>query len=241
LYRAGSGSRHQGYREKKAVTPPPASQADVASRIDHLLLAPEWTSVEVGEGLQLARRLGAACAIVRPCDLDIAVRTLAGSEVRPGSVVGHPYGFQNTPTKIFETRDLLRRGARELDIVIAVSKLLSREFQYVQAELQQISDACREANAIMKVILDAGRLTEELKIIACRCCERVGSDFVVGESLEDLALLRKYLPEEIQVKMGAVATVDDAAAAIEAGATRLGATDTAAILEAWKARVAATT
>jgi deoxyribose-phosphate aldolase len=68
----------------------------------------------------------------------------------------------------------------------------------------------------------------------------VGADFVVGESLDDLRLLRKYLPEEIQVKAASVTTLDDALAAIEAGATRMGATETAAILDAWKARLAAT-
>src|SRR5208337_4058908 len=130
----------------------------------------------------------------RPCDIDPAVRTLAGSPVRPGSVAGFPHGSQNTAAKLYEARDLLRRGAREIDMVIAVSALLSREFQHVQTELIQMAEMCRQEGAVLKVILENAYLTEELKIVACRCCARAGVDFVStstgfgpsGYTLEDV-------------------------------------------------------
>ena len=216
--------------------------------IDHALVAPELTDVQVLDGLALAKRYQVASATVRPCDIDLAVRTLAGSAVKPGSVSGFPHGSQNTATKLYETRDLLRRGAKEIDMVIAISKLLSREFQHVQTELSQMSDACHKEGAFLKVILETAYLTDELKIIACRCCERAEVDFVgtstgfapSGYTMDDLKLLRKYLPEQIGIKAeGGLRTVDDVLAVHAAGCSRIGTARTAAILDEWKARVEA--
>jgi deoxyribose-phosphate aldolase len=219
-----------------------------AHLIDHSLVKPELTDQQVVEGLELAKRYGVACVSVRPCDVDLAVRTLQGSPVKPGSVSGFPHGSQNTATKLYETRDLLRRGAREIDMVIAISKLLSREFQHVQMELLQMSELCHKEGALLKVILENAYLTDELKIIACRCCERAEVDFVktstgfapTGYTLEDVKLMRKHLPEEIGVKAaGGLRTVDQVVEVYQAGCTRIGCTSTAQLLDDWKARMAA--
>ena len=232
------------------MTPEPLSPLvtyqDLARMIDHSLVKPELTDVQVVDGLTMAKRYQVACVSVRPCDIDLAVRTLAASPVKPGSVSGFPHGSQNTATKLYETRDLLRRGAKEIDMVIAISKLLSREFQHVQTELSQMSEACHKEGAILKVILETAYLTDELKIIACRCCERAEVDFVKtstgfapsGYTMDDLKLLRKYLPAEIGIKAaGGLRTVDDVLAVHAAGCSRIGTTATAAILDEWKARL----
>jgi len=228
--------------------PPLVTYQDLARMIDHSLVKPELTDVQVLDGLTMAKRYQIACASVRPCDIDLAVRTLAASAVKPGSVSGFPHGSQNTATKLYETRDLLRRGAKEIDMVIAISKLLSREFQHVQTELSQMSEACHKEGAILKVILETAYLTDELKIIACRCCERAEVDFVKtstgfapsGYTMDDLKLLRKYLPPEIGIKAaGGLRTVDDVLAVRAAGCSRIGTTATAAILDEWKARIEA--
>jgi deoxyribose-phosphate aldolase len=225
---------------------PLASYEDLANMVDHALVKPELTAQQVVEGLEMAKRYGIRSVSVRPCDIDLAVRALGDSPVKPGSVSGFPHGSQNTATKLFETRDLLRRGAREIDMVIAISKLLSREFQHVQTELSQMSETCHKEGALLKVILETAYLTDELKIIACRCCERAEVDFVAastgfapaGHTLDDLKLMRKYLPEEIGIKAaGWVGTVDEVLAVYEAGCSRIGTTSTAAILEEWKARL----
>ena len=217
--------------------------------ISHTLLKPDLTTPQVVEGLELAKRYRVAAACVRPCDLDLAVRTLANSPVRPATVSGFPHGSQNTATKLFETRDLLRRGAKEIDLVVAISKLLSREFQHVQTELTQVSEACLKENAILTIALEAAYLTDELKIIACRCCERAGVDFVKtstgfgpsGYTLEDLRLLRQYLPEEIGIEAeGDLLTAASVLCVYEAGCSRVSTSATAAILDEWKAILAVT-
>lgn len=222
--------------------------APFSKLFDHPLVKPELTTREVIEGLELARRYDVACASVRPCDIELAVRTLQGSSVVPGSVVGFPHGSQNTATKLYEARDLLRRGARELDMVIALPKLLSREFQYVQTELLQASELCHGEGAKLKVILENAFLTDELKIVACRCCERAEVDFVKtstgfapsGYTIADIELMRKHLPEETGIKAaGGLRSLDQVLEAQTAGATRVGTTSTAEILEEWVTRQAA--
>jgi deoxyribose-phosphate aldolase len=229
--------------------PPLAAYEDVARLIGHCLLRPELSSVQALEGIQLARRCGVAAVSVRPCDLELAVRHLDGSSVKPGSVVGFPHGSQTTAAKLYETRDLLRRGAREIGVVMALSRLLSREFQHVQTELVQISDACHKERAAVTAILENAYLTEELKIIALRCAERAEVDLVStstgfapsGYTVADLALMRKYLPEETGVEAaGGVQTLANVLEAYEAGCSRVATAQTAAILEEWKTLLAAT-
>lgn len=228
------------------VTAPPSTYEDLARLIDYPLLEPELTDDRVVEGLNLARRYAVASATVRPCDIDLAARTLQGSAVRTAAVCGFPHGTQNTATKLYEARDLLRRGAREIEAVIGIPKLLSREFQYVQMELQQLSEICHKEGALLKVIFENVYLTDELKIIACRCCERAEADFVAtstgfasaGYTLEDIRLMRKYSPEEMAVKAsGQIRSVGQALEAVAAGASRLGTAAAAEILDEWKARM----
>jgi deoxyribose-phosphate aldolase len=227
--------------------PPLTTYEHLAGMIDHALAGPALTGAEVIEGLELARRWNVASVTVRPCDIEVAVRTLAGSPVKPGAVAGFPHGSQNTAVKLYEARDLLRRGAREIDMVIAISRLLSREFQYVQTELQQMAEACHKEGAILKAIFENAYLTEELKIVACRVAERAGVDFIAtstgfapsGGTLEDLRLMRRHAPATIGVKVEGLSTLDQLLAAHQAGATRIATTQTAAILKDWKARLAA--
>jgi len=229
---------------------PLATYEDLAGMIDHSLVSPELTNANVVEGIELAKRYRVASAIVRPCDIDIAVRILQGSGVKPASVCGFPHGTASTATKLYELRDLLRRGAKEIDMVIAVPRLLSREFQHVQTELDQAAESCNQAGAILKVILELGRLTRELKIIASICCERAGADFAVTATgfgpgvytADDIQLIREHLPEEAGIKaVGALDTLEQVIEARAWGCSRVGTSATGSLLDEWKARLAAVT
>ena len=221
----------------------PDSYEALAGLIDHSLLLPNLTELQVAHGCELAKRYQVATALVRPCDIDVAVRILSGSAVKPASVAGFPHGDQNTGTKLYEARDLLRRGAREIDAVLNVSKLLSRQFQHVETEILQMSEACHKEGAVLKVIFESGYLTDELKMIAARICDRAEVNFVVTASgfgpaaaASDLSLLRQHVPDDIGVKAPAE-TLDSALEAIGAGATRLAAASTAEMLDAWRIRL----
>ncbi len=214
--------------------------------IDHSLVRPELTDTEIVEGCELARSYHVASVSVRPSDVDTAVRVLQGTDVAVGSIAGFPHGSSTTGTKLYEARDLLRRGAREIDMVLNIGKLRSRNFQYIETELMQMADACHQQGALLKVILENAYLTDEHKIVACRICARAGVDFAKtstgfapsGYTVEDLRLMRKHLPESIGIKAASgVRTLEKALEVYELGCSRFGATQTAPILDAWKARL----
>ena len=226
--------------------PPLATCEDFAGLLGLALLWPGLTGERVAAGLSLAKRLGLACACVRPSDVDLAVRLLEGSPVKPASVVGFPHGTQTTAAKLYEARDLLRRGARELDAVVATPNLLSREFQYVEIELAQLSELCHKEGARLRAILENAYLTDELKIIACRAAEHAQVDFVStstgfapsGYTLADAKLMRQHLPEAIGVEAaGGLRTLDQVLEALQAGCARVATGNAGAILDEWQARL----
>ena len=217
----------------------PATSQEFARILEYPLLEPQWTDQQIVEGLHLARRLELGCAVVRPCDIDLAVRTLQGGSVRPASIAGFPHGANNTASKLYEGRDLLRRGAREIELVAGISKLRSREFQHVQAEMLQMGESCHKEGALFTVVVRPEFLDDELKIIACRCAERAEADFVaIANTPADIALVRKHVPEEVGVKVYGLFSLEDCLAALEAGASRLAVSAPADIIEAWKQRFA---
>lgn len=221
--------------------PPPESPAAL---LDHPLLAPDLDDEAVVAGIRTAKRYSIASVTVRPCDVDLAARSLQGSSVVLSAVCGFPYGFQNTATKLFEARDILRRGARQIVSVIGISRLLSREFQHVQSELLQLAESCHRESARLAVILETPYLTDELKVIACACAERAEVDLVCpsanGYTLDDLRLLRKHLPEEVGLMAAGVQTLDQVVELQSLGVARVSTTAAASILDEWAARRPAT-
>jgi deoxyribose-phosphate aldolase len=184
---------------------------------------------------------------VRPSDADLAVSWMRGSGVAVASVVSYPHGCATTSVKLYETRDLLRRGVTEIDTVINLGKMISRQFQYVEMELQQMAEACHEAGAILKVAFENGYLTEDLKTIACKIVKRVGADYArtstpfgpLPYSMEDVALMKRLLGDHAKIKAsGGVRTISEVLELREAGCARVGTIATVAILEDWKAKLA---
>ena len=229
-----------------AARPPLTTYEAIAKMIDHSLLRPELSEEQVIEGCELAVRYHVATVTVRPCDVETAVRMVGGTDVKVGTVAGFPHGSSTTAVKLYECRDVLRRGAKEVDMVINIAKLISRHFQHVEMEILQMAEACHKEGALLKVIFENAYLTDELKIIACRICARADADFVktstgfapTGATIEDLRLMRKHSPERVRIKAaGGVRTLEKAKEVYEVGCDRFGATATASILDAWKAEL----
>ena len=223
-----------------------ATYESLAKMIDHSLLRPELIDEQVVAGCELAKRYQVVSVVVRPCDVDLAVRLLSGSGVAVASVAGFPHGSTTTAVKLYEIREVLRRGAKEVDMVLNLPRLISRQFQYVETELLQAAEECHKQGALLKVIFENAYLTDELKIVACRISTRAEVDFVktstgfapTGCTLEDLKLMRAHTPPRIGIKAaGGIRTLDKALEAYQAGCSRIGATATAAILDEWKTRL----
>jgi deoxyribose-phosphate aldolase len=223
---------------------------DIAKMIEHPVLLPELTEEEVQTGCEIARQYGVAAVCVRPCDVEMAVRWMEGSGVAVASVAAFPNGSSTTAVKLYETRDLLRRGVKEIDTVLNVGKMISRQFQYVENELEQMAQACHEQGAVLKVAFENGFLSDDLKTIACRIVKRAGVDYArtstrfgpAPYSLDDLRLMHRLCGDRVKLKAsGGVRTITQVLAIREVGCARIGTIATVAILEDWKAQIAART
>jgi len=221
---------------------------DVAKAIDHSLLKPELDDAFVEAGCKLAADYDVASVCVRPRDVERARDLLAGTTVAVGTVVGFPHGSSRTETKVFEARLALRNGARELDMVIDIAGLISGDDRRVREQIADVVAVAHAEGALVKVILENAYLTDEQKVRGCELVEAAGADFVKtstgfapsGATIEDLKLMRRSVSPRVQVKAAhGIRTLDALVEVLEIGVTRVGATQTAAMLDEFKARKAA--
>ena len=224
------------------------SYEDVAKTIDHSLLRPELDDGFITEGCRLAAKYQVASVCVRPADVPRAVQLLTDSGVAVGTVIGFPHGSTTREVKVFEAQQALRSGATELDMVINIGALRSGRDAYVKEEIATIVNIAHAAGAIVKVIMENAYLNDDQKVRGCRLAEAAGADFVktstgfapTGATHEDLILMRKTVSPRVGVKAaGGVRSLDGLLAVMELGVTRIGATQTAAILDEFRSRKAA--
>ncbi len=219
---------------------------EIARMIDHSLLNPVMTDQDLEEGCRIALQYNVATVCIKPYYLKRCAELLAGSPVKPTTVIGFPHGGHTTVIKVAETEQALRDGARELDMVVNIGKVLSGDWEYVRQDIRAVVETGHAARALVKVIFENCYLQDAHKIRLCEICGEVGADFVKtstgygagGATIEDLRLMRKHAPPHVQVKAaGGIRTLDQLLEARAAGATRVGATRTADILEECKRRL----
>ncbi|MEJ7605915.1 MAG: hypothetical protein WKF37_06535 [Bryobacteraceae bacterium] len=167
---------------------------------------------DIAEGCGLAREYRIAAVLVRPCDVASAVRWMEGSGVSVAAAVNYPYGNSTTASKLYEGRDLLRQGARELDFVLNPASMRSRQFPHVETELMQIAKSCQEEGALLKVVFNNRFLNDDLKLIATKIAKRVEAAIISLDNTEtDLALLKPIARDVIKFKCaGPVDTLEQA-------------------------------
>jgi deoxyribose-phosphate aldolase len=205
---------------------------DLARYIDHTLLKPDATAADVDRLCDEAREFGFAAVCVNPTWVKRCAERLRGSPVRVASVVGFPFGAGTTEVKALEARRALRDGAREIDMVINVGALKSGDHALVRRDVEKVADACREAGALCKVIIEAALLTDEEKVVASRLAQLAKADFVKtstgfgpgGATVHDVLLMRETVGPKLGVKAaGGIRSAEDVREMIAAGATRIGA------------------
>ena len=220
---------------------------EFAKTIDHTLLKPDTKEADVRRLCEEAARHHFAAVCIPPCYVRLAARELRGTDVKVATVVSFPFGTDTTAIKAASVRDAIVGGASEIDVVMNVSKFLSGEFSYVAEELSSLNGEVSAVamnnglnDAVLKVIIEATYLTDEMKRLAVQIVAASGADFVKtstgfgpgGATLEDVALLREEAPEGLAVKAsGGIRTLDDALDMLNAGASRLGTSGSVAIME----------
>ncbi len=238
----------------------------LAKMIDHSLLHPTMTDQELDEGCRLAARYGVASVCIKPYAVKRAAKILKDSGVLVGAVIGFPHGNSATEVKRYETALACRDGAAEIDMVINLGKALGGDWDYVALDIKAVCDEAHRHGAKVKVIFENDHLTQggagldgdDFKRKLCEIAAAAGTDWVKtstgygfvkgpdgkystqGATAHDLALMRASCPPHVQVKAaGGVRDLDSLIRVRELGATRCGATATAAILDEYRRRAAA--
>jgi len=212
--------------------------ADAASLIDHTLLTPEATQAQFDKLCEEAKRYRFWSVCVNTNRVSYCAKKLRGTGVKVCSVVGFPLGAMDARSMAFETRRAIEDGAAEIDMVLDIGALKSGDFKKVEEGIRAVRRATR-GNTVLKVILETGLLEGSEKVIACQLCKKANADFVKtstgfsrgGATVEDIALMRRTVGPEMGVKAsGGVRTFEDVKAMVNAGATRVGASSSVAIV-----------
>ncbi len=203
----------------------------VAALIDHTLLKPDATHLEIDRLCHEAIEYGFATVCVNPWYVPLAARLLRGSMVKVCTVVGFPLGATLPKIKAHEAEEAIKLGAQEIDVVQNVGALKSGQNERVEVDLRGVVEISHRAGAICKVILETVLLNREEKVRGALLAKRAGADFVKtstgfasgGATAEDVALLRETVGGEIGTKAaGGIRSLDDLRAMVAAGATRIG-------------------
>ncbi|WP_114750278.1 deoxyribose-phosphate aldolase [Pleomorphovibrio marinus] len=230
--------------------------SELAKMIDHSLLHPTMTDAELKDGCAIAKKYKVASVCIKPYAVPDAVKWLKGSGVLVGTVVGFPHGNSSLTIKLAETLQACKDGAKEIDMVVNIGKVLEEDWKYVSNEIKALAETTSTFGAVLKVIFENDYLPEDkFKIKLCEICNEAkvgfvktstGYGFVKGKDgkysykgalLKDLKLMRTHANPSVEVKAaGGIRTLDDLLKVKKIGVTRVGATATVAMLEEAKNR-----
>ncbi|PFE49197.1 deoxyribose-phosphate aldolase [Bacillus cereus] len=211
---------------------------NIAKLIDHTILKANTTKEDVMKVIEEAKEYKFASVCINPTWVKLAAKELAGHDVDVCTVIGFPLGASTTETKAFETKDAIAKGATEVDMVINVGALKDGDNEFVEKDIYEVVQAAK-GKALVKVIIETCLLTDEEKVRACELSVKAGADFVKtstgfstgGATAEDIALMRKTVGPNVGVKAsGGVRTREDADKMVAAGASRVGASASVAIV-----------
>lgn len=211
---------------------------NVASMIDHTILKADTTKEMVEKVCQEAREYGFASVCVNTYYAKMVTELLAGTDVKTCCVVGFPLGAMMTSAKAYETQMAVEAGAKEIDMVINVGALKDGDYEIVKEDIKAVVEAAKD-KAIVKVIIETCLLTDDEKIKACELSVEAGAHFVKtstgfstgGATKEDIELMRKVVGPNIGVKAsGGIRTLENLLTMKEAGASRVGASSSVAIV-----------
>ena len=212
------------------------SREQIASYIDHTVLKPAASSKDIREAVAVAVEAKVAAVCFRPSDMILAKDLLGDSEVGLATVVGFPHGTNESFVKAFETSLAVSQGANEIDMVIHIGHLIEGRDELVLQDIKAVVEAAD--GALVKVILETSELTDEQIVRACELSRDAGAGYVKtstgfasgGATVHSVSLMAKTVPNLGVKASGGVRTLDQLIDVVEAGATRVGASGTLAIL-----------
>jgi deoxyribose-phosphate aldolase len=216
------------------------TKKEVAKAIDHAVLKPFATDVDIIAGCKMCAERGVGCFCVRPTDVALAVKELEGSDTVVSAVIGFPHGSNKPEVKATEAKLAIEEGAEELDMVMNIGKFLSGDYDFVQKDIEAVVAEAKTKNVIVKVILETCFLDDEQIVKACKLSEAAGADFVKTSTgfgdgpatPEAIDIMMKTVGESMGVKAsGGVRTYETAVGYLKQGCKRLGVASTEAVLD----------
>ncbi|WYJ83036.1 deoxyribose-phosphate aldolase [Enterococcus sp. DIV0840] len=207
--------------------------------IDHTILKADAKEEDVLRIVEEAKKYEFFSVCINPCWVALAKEHLAGTSVDVCTVIGFPLGANTSEVKAYEATDAINNGATEVDMVINVGALKSKQYKKVLKDIQAVVDAAK-GKALVKVIIETALLTDEEKVKVCELAKEAGADFVKtstgfstgGATVADVKLMRETVGPDMGVKAsGGIHNEAEAVAMIEAGATRIGTSAGVAIME----------
>ena len=211
---------------------------NIASYIDHTMLAPQATVSQIRKLCEEAVKYHFASVCVNSCHVALCAELLKGTDVNVCTVVGFPLGAMSTKAKAFEAECAVADGAVEIDMVINVGALKDENWTFVEDDIRAVKKAC--GGKLLKVILETCLLTDDEIVRACQLSEAAGADYVKtstgfskgGATAEAVSLMRKTVGDRLGVKdSGGIRDRESALKMIEAGASRLGCSAGVKIME----------
>lgn len=226
------------------------TREEFAKMIDNTLLRPDSTKDDVLRLCEASALRHFASVCILPCWVGTAARALAGTDVKVCTVVAFPFGATTRLCKVFETKNAIANGAREIDVVLNISKFKSGDHEAVAQDLHEVMEAARSAHptedtrrVLVKVIIETCYLSDDEKEIAGRMVRDAGADFVKtstgtatgGATVEDIRRIRRAVgPSPIGIKAsGGIKTLDIALQMLDAGANRIGTSSGGALFDAY--------
>lgn len=209
---------------------------EILARVDHTLLKADATKEGIKKLCEEAMKYETASICINPGFIEYAVGIL-GDKVPVCTVIGFPLGAMTTEAKVFEAKDAVAKGAKEVDMVINISRAKDGDFAYIEREIRRIKEAV--GDKVLKVIIETCLLTDEEKIALCHCVTNAGADFIKtstgfstgGATFHDVELFAKHCEGKCRIKAaGGIRTREDMEKFIALGADRLGTSSAVKIL-----------
>ncbi|MCI5880909.1 MAG: deoxyribose-phosphate aldolase [Lachnospiraceae bacterium] len=204
------------------------TQKDILAKVDHTLLAQTATWEEIRQICNDGMHYETASVCIPPSYVEQA-KNYVGDRLKICTVIGFPNGYNTTAVKEFETKDALKKGADEIDMVINLGWVKDGRFDLVEKEIRTLKDAC--GGNVLKVIIETCLLTEEEKVKMCEVVTNSGADFIKtstgfstsGATFADVALFKEHVGPQVKIKAaGGISSFADAEKFVELGADRLG-------------------
>lgn len=204
------------------------TQKDILAKVDHTLLAQTATWEEIRQICNDGMRYETASVCIPPSYVEQA-KNYVGDRLKICTVIGFPNGYNTTAVKEFETKDALKKGADEIDMVINLGWVKDGRFDLVEKEIRTLKDAC--GGNVLKIIIETCLLTEEEKVKMCEVVTNSGADFIKtstgfstsGATFADVALFKEHVGPQVKIKAaGGISSFADAEKFVELGADRLG-------------------